>query len=233
MNMTAPLRKLPRIPKPAKLAFRSTAVAIVLIGAAPGATFPVSLPPAVAECVPCHDGGAMDQVGEWLASPYSAAEGGLGCADCHATRCSGAEGDEFVDRSIRAENLGNLRRAIRLSVTATRSGDSIEAEVAVTNVGAGHYLPTLGAGRSLLLEVVAGDRDGATLRPPIDPRSTSSPPRAIRLAPFETLVRQYRFVAPEDGPVPVTARCLLVSAEGGALEIANTATLCRGTGPKP
>ena len=43
--------------------------------------------------------------------------------------------------------------AVRLAVTALCSGDGIDAEVVVANLGAGHDLPTGPVGRALVLEV--------------------------------------------------------------------------------
>ena len=184
-------------------------------------TLPAPLPESVIRCVPCHRTDEMDQVGEWLASPYSASRGGLGCVDCHATLCSGVEGGEAFARSIPAENARNLRRAIRLSVTSAQSSDSVEAEVAVTNGGAGHFLPMAATGESFVLDVTAWGRDAGPL-----PLESETPPRAFRLAPFATDVSSYRFAAPEEWPVQVTARLLLVTKHGNPVELANTTTVC-------
>jgi hypothetical protein len=175
----------------------------------------------------------MDQVGEWLASPYSASEGGLGCIDCHGRSCSGTKRGEFFDRASSGDNLESLRQAVRLALTATWNGDVVEAEVAVTNVGAGHHLPTGSSTRSLALELVAQDPNSQPLRPCAEPRSPSVSTRGIRLAPFGTHVSHCRFEAPGDGPAQVNVRLLLVPAEGDPVEIASTAAVCRNPALPP
>ena len=100
--------------------------------------------------------------------------------------------------------------------------------MAVTNVGAGHHLPTGPPDRRLVLEVAAR---GPSLK--LLSRSPGGPPRAIRLAPFATDVSHHRFAAAEEGLVQVNARLLLVSANGDPVEIANTATVCRYSASPP
>jgi hypothetical protein len=192
-------------------------------------------------------------VDEWLASPYSAAEGGLVCIDCHGAPCRGVRRIDHLDQASSATALASLRDAARLTVIAVRDGGFVEAEVVVANVGVGHLLPTGSPGRSLVLEVAAHGPEGAPLplrrgprlAPRVgetpaaagrifvrDPHGTSFPSRGARLAPFATDVSRYRFAAPEGGFVEVAARLLLVPVEGKPLEIANTATFCRGSGLK-
>jgi hypothetical protein len=140
-----------------------------------------------------------------------------------------------------------------LTVIVVCRGDSLEAEVAVANVGVGHDLPTGPADRILLLEVVArGPNDnplvlesGPRLPPRVpgtaaaagkifarDSRASISPDPGKPLAPFATDVSHYRFAAPHIGPTQVTARLLLGQTEGELNEIANTVTLCRGSDAK-
>ena len=202
------------------------AVLVLLIGASPESAPPTSLPETVVECVPCHRSGEMDQVGEWLASPYSASEGGLGCIDCHQAQCSGTRSDEPVDRATAVEYLEELRRALRLSLTAICNNEVVEAEVAVTNAGAGHNVPTGPIERSLVLDVVARGHNAEPLPPFTNSGAPGSSPRDIRLAPFATDVRHYLFTAPGEGLVQVTARLLLVKRKGNAVELANTTTVC-------
>jgi hypothetical protein len=209
------------IPGPVSRGLRLAAAVLVLIGSGSASTPSTALPESVGRCVPCHRSGEMDQLGEWLASPYSASEGGLGCVDCHPKECRGSSGRTAFGRTTSAVNLESLRRAVRLALTTTWNGNAVEAEVAVTNVGAGHHLPTGSAGR-LVLEVAARDRGAEPLA--LTPKM---PARAIRLAPFATDVSHYHFAAPEEGPVDVTARLLLVPAAGDPIDIANTTTVCR------
>jgi hypothetical protein len=209
---------------------------LLCLGAGTGGT-PAPLE-AVAPCLPCHHQPGSDPVGEWLISPYSQAEGGRGCPDCHEPRCSG--NSNARNRSgAPAEPPGSLREAARLTVAATCSGDAVEAEVVVTNLGAGHDLPTGPAERRLVLDVTAHGRNGVPLLPQAG--SGGSPGRVFvkrlpdslsrayrsRLAPFETDVSRYRFVLSGPGTAQVTARLALVTASGTPFEIASTTTPCR------
>jgi hypothetical protein len=221
-----------------------SAAFLLLAGLSPGGSVRPSLPDSVIPCVPCHDHGERDQVAEWLDSPYSETEGGRGCTDCHATYCSGSETPPDL---AAAEPLRSIEAA-RLMLRVTCTAEEVTAEVAVSNVGAGHLLPTGSTKRNLLLEVAAHDRNEAPLPRWNDPdpaavkRATASPsarapangtlPGAAvtvrpRLLPFATDVSRYRFVAPEAGPVRVTARLVLVPVTGSASEIANVTTECR------
>ena len=85
--------------------------------------------------VPCHNRGVSNQVAEWLASPYSEARGGRGCTDCHDRYCSGNGEDP--------ENA---------------------VEVAISNVGVGHDLPTGPSERTLVLEVSVHDLRSVVVR---------------------------------------------------------------------
>lgn len=202
------------------------------------------VPESVVRCLPCHHGEYSDQVGEWLASPYSEREGGRGCLHCHAPRCRGM-GES--DREVAGSSSQRPRVAVRLTITAVCIGDAVEAEVAVTNVGVGHFFPSGPNRRTLVLEVVARDREGKQLpslaRPvePVErladrditqrvfvrdaPRGDDSTPRG-RLAPFATDVSRFRFAAPEEGPAQVSAHLALLSPPDLPSEIANTTSRC-------
>jgi len=127
----------------------------------------------------------------------------------------------------------------------------VTAEVAVSNVGVGHRLPTGSAERTLILEVAAHDRNQAPLPLWEDPTQPAVDRAAVglrgrgpatgtlaaasvtvqpRLLPFATDVSRYRFVAPESGPIRISARLVLVPATGRPSEIANTATVCKPSG---
>jgi len=139
----------------------------------------------------------------------------------------------------RATESRNAREAVRLTLNATCSGNAVDAEVAVSNVGVGHPLPTGVDARSLILEVVAHDRNDAPLALLPGPTSIerafseSSVTVRPRLLPFATDVTRYRFAAPKSGPAHVSARLVLLSATGTPSEIAGTATDCRSTGDTP
>jgi len=175
------------------------------------------LPDTVEPCRPCHGRGAGGQVGEWLASPYSESEGGRGCTDCHEGRCSGNGGPrERVD-------LVSIREAVLLKITATCAGEAVNVEVAVSNVGVGHLLPSAAGGRDLVLSVDARDHT-QELAP--WPAGSSQ----LQLPPFSTEVSRYRFASPHSGPVHVSARLTIGQADERVLKIAEATTVCSTTG---
>jgi hypothetical protein len=183
------------------------------------------IPDTVAPCVPCHHGARSDQVGEWLASPYSEPEGGRGCSDCHGPACDarGAGGAPPDGPSSSPSEAG------RVSVSAVCSRYAVEVEVAIFNVAAGHSYPTGPAARSLVLEVDARDRD----RPPLPLRAGARRRHVPRLAPFAIDVSRSRFGAARDGRARVFVRLVLVEAGVPPSDIAEVETLCtRGT-PTP
>ena len=211
-----------------------------------------SLPDSVLPCVPCHNRKDSDQVREWLASPYSQTEGGRGCPDCHAPRCSG-NGDAGARKGTVTAPLRSPATAERLTVTAVCSSNGVDAEVVVTNLGSGHDLPTGPAGRTLVLEVTARTHDGlplilrarsglpvlavgSTVTPRRifvkDPAGRSSETYRSRLAPFETDVSRYRFVSPGRGSARVTARLVLFPVAGTPLEIASAESVCNPSSEK-
>lgn len=217
---------------------------LLLAGSSPGGIGRPSLPGSVTSCVPCHDRGEREQVAEWLASPYSEMEGGRGCTDCHGWYCSGNEAPPDLAAAERPRSI----EAARVAVRATCTDEAVTAEVAVSNIGAGHLLPTGSAKRTLILEVAAHDRNEAPLplwnepdQPGVKrataglslrgPSNGTLPGAAVtvqpRLLPYATEVSRYRFVAPEAGPVRVTARLVLVPVTGSASEIASATTECR------
>ena len=99
------------------------------------------------------------------------------CIDCHITGKTADRDPTTASPLIPPRNpatLSNhkmrgaddpdfLRGAVTLVLTATRGADGVLAEVALTNRGAGHSIPTDGWTRSLLLLVEAFDSDGALL----------------------------------------------------------------------
>jgi hypothetical protein len=168
----------------------------------------------VRPCTPCHNRTGRDQVGEWLASPYSEKIGGRGCIDCHGGECP--DDREGVD-------LTSLRKAVRLSVTAGCSGEAVNIEVAVSNVGVGHLLPSISGERTLMLEVSASDGDRTSL-----PWRIGS--RHLQLPPYATDISRYSFVSPRGGPVHVSARLTLLARSSRPMEIVQTAAVCSSIG---
>lgn len=229
------------------LANGSTLAVVLFLCVGPGSSGadPSSPPDSVLPCVPCHSSVDNDQVGEWLASPYNEPEGGRGCTDCHASRCS--ENGQGPSGS-RSPN-----RAARLTVVTVCSPAAVEAEVAVSNVGAGHRMPTGPGERALILEVAAFDRDREPLPVWAERRLPAtwtvagfpSPVRVgdgpsdryvtlePRLPPFATHVSRYRFIPPASGPARVSARLVLATPNRPPLEIAGTVTECKPSEEQP
>lgn len=232
----------------------AAAFLVLLLGPGPGGTGPAPLPDSVAPCVPCHDRGENDQVAEWLASPYSERQGGRGCTECHVRLCSGAEAPGARPDNLDAELPPGPTKAARLTVTATCTGEEVTAEVAISNVGVGHLLPTGPSERALVLEVIARDRNEVSLPFMSGPKLPEANRASVvlsggglagagandaavivrpRLRPFATDVSRYRFEAPESGPVRISARLVLVPGFGAPSEIAESSSVCRSPGDEP
>jgi hypothetical protein len=109
---------------------------------------------------------------EWAASPYPAQ--GIQCQDCHMPP-SGAE--KFCSRTsnvrdpsqVRAHTFEGttpefLQRAVKLRTRVSADGDTLGVSAAVSNVGAGHHVPTGVTLRNMILVVAARGRDGTALQ---------------------------------------------------------------------
>lgn len=127
---------------------------------------------------------------EWKASPYAAE--GVVCQDCHMTRQAGQRGPSRGEAAMGAPTrdniyhmtfvgaqvaLGNAEQATAMLKSAAEikidapdadviaQGQSAPVQVTITNVGAGHYLPTgLTEVRQMWLEVTAEKPDGSTAK---------------------------------------------------------------------
>ncbi len=231
---------------PFQLPRRRTATTglVLVLCLIPAAVDPFPTPPdSVVPCVPCHSQQGNQQVGEWLASPYSQTEGGRGCIDCHGRRCAGTHDGNARNGRPAATAPRGPAAAARLTVTAVCTSDGVEVEVVVANLGTGHDLPTGSPERILVLEVSARREDGV----PLAQRPAGAPGRIfvkhlptgnseayrLRLAPFETDVSRYRFVSAGRHSARVTARLALSPASGNSYEIARTTTMCRAPGAAP
>jgi hypothetical protein len=133
-------------------------------------------------CAPCHQFSfwgtpIYTSYDEWLASPFADPDHGQTCQDCHMPPV----GARFIvppDRGglIRPAHTlsSHLQRGVTdrdlmgstldLDVVARREGAILGVTVRVTNVGAGHHVPTDHPGRHLLLVVEAADGSGTPLR---------------------------------------------------------------------
>ena len=136
-------------------------------------------------CAACHSGSfwgvsIYDSFGEWLASPYSSAETGKTCQDCHMPPLGMTafvqlppdvtqyvpERDAatiFSHRMPGASDIPLLQSTAELAVDAQIEGDSLFVSVGVTNSGAGHDLPTDNPLRNVILLVEARDAGGQPL----------------------------------------------------------------------
>lgn len=114
---------------------------------------------------------------EWLESPWSDAQTGKTCQDCHMPPIADAEYFVFPERGgVRRDAsqihehkmLGPndeqfLRSAVTLTATAEARGVHLRVAVSVTNSGAGHHLPTDSPLRHVMLIVEAVDERGQPL----------------------------------------------------------------------
>ncbi|MHB8964448.1 MAG: multiheme c-type cytochrome, partial [Coriobacteriia bacterium] len=180
---------------------------------------------------------------EWKASPY--ADEGIVCQDCHMTPGPGvtkpnpgkaaamgperehlytmtfAGGNVALGDAARAEE--NLKAAATLELAledVIEPGSPVALTTTITNVGAGHYLPTgLTEVRQMWLEVKATDEAGTELlaerrdfgtvlkdkagKFPVELWEAEGIQSDDRIAPREAAVNDYEFAMP-DGPVTVT-----------------------------
>ncbi len=132
-------------------------------------------------CAPYHFGVFWDTTiynsfGEWLESPYSDAESGQTCQDCHMPP-SGATVFALpekgaVERDPRtifshlmpgASDINLLKNAVSMTVTARREGEQVIVEVTIINDRTGHHVPTDSPLRQMILLVEARDRQGQPL----------------------------------------------------------------------
>jgi hypothetical protein len=126
-------------------------------------------------CAPCHFGIFWDVVvydsfGEWLRSPYSDPNGGQTCQDCHmphigATHFAKPENGGllrdsntiFSHQMLTGLDMEFIRQAIDFELQSSWESEQIVAEVSLTNVNAGHDIPTDSPLRHLILVVRAWD----------------------------------------------------------------------------
>ena len=137
-------------------------------------------------CAACHFGVFWDAVvynsyGEWLESPYSDPEKGKTCQDCHMPAPSVLNGEILtnvapdtggVERNPLAIHAHTqpgaadqqlLQNTAELSMAARREQNRVVVDVTVTNVAAGHHIPTDSPLRQIFLTVTATDAQGQPL----------------------------------------------------------------------
>jgi hypothetical protein len=132
-------------------------------------------------CAPCHFGTFWDTTvynsyGEWLRSPYSDAQSGKTCQDCHmpplgATQfatdeAGGLRRDPsriFSHRMPGAQDQDLLQDALDLQVHTAFENGMLRLTVGLYNDNTGHKIPTDSPLRQMLLIVEVLDQEGATL----------------------------------------------------------------------
>ena len=180
---------------------------------------------------------------EWKAGPYAAE--GVVCQDCHMTpgpgvtepnpgkaassgpdrehvfRMTFAGGNVALGDAARAEERLQAAATLALDVPEIVESGEVAVRTTITNVGAGHLLPTgLTEVRQMWLEVVATDGDGSELlrqrrdfgtvlandkgEGPVELWEAASIKSDDRIAPRQSTSNDYAF-AMGDGPVTVEA----------------------------
>lgn len=136
-------------------------------------------------CAACHSGQfwdvkIYDSFGEWLNSPYSAADGGQTCQDCHMPRTEATSFVQFPPghsgviaprsagtiashRMPGAADQALLENTAEVELAAQQAGDRLRVTVRVVNTGAGHHIPTDSPLRNIILLVQAADSAGQPL----------------------------------------------------------------------
>ncbi|HEY6943918.1 MAG TPA: multiheme c-type cytochrome [Candidatus Acidoferrum sp.] len=118
-------------------------------------------------CSTCHEYRnalgfqVLSTYSEWEKSPY--AKSGQQCQSCHMYAVQGKIVDVRVTtnsndginvhRMPGSRSVEQLNRAIQSQISAFRQGDKVKVVVKLTNVGAGHYVPTGSPMRKLILEI--------------------------------------------------------------------------------
>lgn len=131
-------------------------------------------------CFGCHN--QHDTGNEWLAGPWSPeapeprTKPAMTCLDCHMPEVERPLVQGGVPRKGRrhtwpgGHDLAQLRKAATLEVEVREApGGGVRLQGFVTNVGAGHYLPTDARHRSFDLYFRLWDADGRLVLDPLDP----------------------------------------------------------------
>ena len=131
-------------------------------------------------CAPCHnhteETGVLvySEFSEWQNGPY--AEKGIQCQDCHmqptgdvtniAPGNGGIERDPMTISSHRLLGINDstfLASAVEMEMQSRVSETGLDVTVRLTNVGAGHFVPTGIPMRNMLLVLRAVNADGEAL----------------------------------------------------------------------
>lgn len=131
-----------------------------------------------AACAPCHEYRnqhgfpVLTTYSEWKNSRYS--KSGKQCQSCHMYRVKGDVVDPKIHRSATAKvnlhqmpgshSLDQLNSTIKARLATAHENGQLKVTVDVSNVAAGHYVPTGSPMRQLLLDVRADSYDGQHFR---------------------------------------------------------------------
>ncbi len=189
---------------------------------------------------------------EWKEGPYAAE--GIVCQDCHMTPGPGvnkpnpgtaaaggpqrehiyimtfAGGNVALGDAVLAEE--RLKAAAEVEIVAEEivaAGETVDIQTTITNVGAGHYLPTgLTEVREMWLEVTATDPEGnsevvgehrfgtilgdAEGNGPVELWEAESIASDDRIPPRESVTDAFEYVMPEGGEIELAANLYYRSA---------------------
>jgi hypothetical protein len=128
-------------------------------------------------CASCHEYSnglgfpVLTTYSEWSKSAYGAKN--QNCQSCHMYEVKGNVVDPRVQRTAEvginlhqipgSHSMQQLEKALRVQLSATHTGETLQVIVEVTNRGAGHSVPTGSPMRQLILEVRADPYGGARL----------------------------------------------------------------------
>ena len=186
-------------------------------------------------CHTCHGNGVDDQerpgiFEQWRASPYGSRVGGLTCVDCHGS----PQHDEQCPHSRAVASPSAFvasREAASLALVTSQVDGTVEAEVSVSNSGAGHLLPSGTTDTVMVLQVEAVTADGSRIEATTGPQLSAdigkppgrygwlyalTPHSDTRLEPYATHRSRYLFAVatPEDATIVVSLElCRLVNGE--------------------
>lgn len=129
-------------------------------------------------CAPCHEYRnslgfpVLTTYSEWQKTRY--AKEGRDCQSCHMYSVAGPVVDPRVLKSAGAKvnlhempgshSIEQLNKTIKARLSTSREGDHLKVVVDVSNVAAGHYVPTGSPMRQLILEVTADPYGGQRFR---------------------------------------------------------------------
>jgi len=180
-------------------------------------------------CAPCHDYQnsfglrVLATYSEWKNTHY--AKEGWVCQSCHMYKVAGDLVDSKIMKSTEAKvnlhqmpgshSLEQLTKTIKARMNSSHKGGQLELTLEVSNVAAGHYVPTGSPMRQLILEVrvdtydgkhyrqekryrrTVADSEGNELR--LEPLAFLKGAKVIsdtRLAPGEKRTETFRFAVP-------------------------------------